>query len=87
MEKTLKCKNCKSTAIRKTASGKYLCSICLFITQEKNIYSEEFTQIKFSKQIKLDKSNLEQAERKSINNEKLEDYLQSKKLFFLIKIF
>ena len=49
------CKNCGSTAIRKTSSGKYMCTVCLYIIRENIVYTEEFKHINFKNQKKLDK--------------------------------
>lgn len=79
----LRCRNCKSTAIKKTSTGRYLCSICLHVTKEKNVYTDEFKKIKFTKQIKVDKSSARDNYQKKLKNIKLHEYLQSKKIILL----
>ena len=45
---TKRCRNCSSTEIRKTNSGKYVCNVCLHVTEENVQYSEEFKLINFN---------------------------------------
>lgn len=54
-----KCRNCGSSAVSKSETGKRICKVCLVVVEDGVHYKEEYTSINFKNQRKIDVGKVE----------------------------